>query len=162
MSGTIGVEVNQFAEGRINQAEWAKEHRKSLGEQIDSNSKKTDLLRLNHQLDALARKVARGDVITGNERKFLVEKDAEKLHKAEMANHSKTVIEQRLKGADSAQDVEKILADARKEVESNTKHGDAAYGELLAEAVNEIVVDYAKEKEDNAHFLKYKTYNLKA
>lgn len=159
---SVVQDTSQLATGKSNQAEWAENYRKSLGERIDSISERTDSVRLNHKLDALARKVSRGDEITANEKRFMIDKDAEKLHRAERANHSKTVIEERLKRADSVEAAEKVLAEARAEIEENINHQDKEYGKLLAEAVNKLVVDFSKKNETKSHYLKYQTYNLKA
>lgn len=154
-------DTSQVTNGKSAHDEWAESYRKTLEERLDRNSERTDAVRLNHKLDALARKVSRGDGITSNERRFMIDKDAEKLYKAERANHSKTIIEQRLKHADSSQSVEGVLKEARTEIELHLHH-DEAYGELLADAVNELVGDYVKKEEAKLHYLKYQTFNIKA
>jgi len=92
--------------------------------------------------DKIAKKIARGEKLTEEEKAKIMEIDPEKLRKAEMANRRREEIESRLKNAKSEKEARDIILEAKMEARIISDKGDIKYGEYLIEAVNKAEQNY--------------------
>jgi len=92
--------------------------------------------------DKIAKKIARGEKLTEEEKAKIMEIDPEKLRKAEMANRRREEIESRLKNAKSEKEARDIILEAKMEARIISDKGDIKYGEYLIEAVNKAELNY--------------------
>lgn len=92
--------------------------------------------------DRIAKKIARGESLTGEERDKLTEIDPEKLEKAKRANERRKELESRLKRARSKKEAKDIILQAKMEANIVLDKVDEKYGEYLVEAVNKAELNY--------------------
>ncbi|WP_353094485.1 hypothetical protein [Tissierella praeacuta] len=119
--------------------------------------------------DRIAKKIARGESLTGEERDKLTEIDPEKLEKAKRANERRKELESRLKRAKNKKEARDIILQAKMEANIVLDKVDEKYGEYLVEAVNKAEVNYKnkdiKDIKDNTkdllHEEKGKFFDIK-
>jgi len=105
--------------------------------------------------DKIAKKIARGEKLTEEEKAKIMEIDPEKLRKAEMANRRREEIESRLKNAKSEKEARDIILEAKVEARIISDKGDIKYGEYLIEAVNKAELNYNnKDIKENRDIIK--------
>ena len=95
-------------------------------------------------LDKIARKIARGEEITAEERAMIMEKAPDRLEKAVQANKRRKEIENRVKAAKTEREARDIILESKVEAKIALDKGDQIYGEYLMEAVNKVESDYNK------------------
>lgn len=95
-------------------------------------------------LDKIARKIARGEDITAEERAMIMEKAPDRLDKAVQANKRRKEIESRIKVAKSEREARDIILESKVEAKAAFDRGDQIYGEYLMEAVNKVESEYNK------------------
>lgn len=97
--------------------------------------------------DKIAKKIARGEKLTEEEKAKIMGIDPEKLRKAEMANQRREELENRLKTAKTDKEARDIILQAKMEAKVISDKGDIQYGEYLMEAVSKAESNYNnKEK----------------
>ncbi len=104
--------------------------------------------------DELAKKVARGEILTEEERIFMEKHDPEKLKKAEEANHQRKELSNQLKKAKNPSQAESIIASALSRVLLVQKSGDNVMSTLMLEGI---------KKESNEYYLRHpknKSYEI--
>lgn len=97
--------------------------------------------------DQIAKKIARGESVTNEERAQLQGIDEEKLRKAEQANNERRLLNARLANATSKEQVRAILLEGKLSAGAMIEKGDEQYGELLMEAVNQAEEDHYGSKQ---------------
>ncbi|WP_342504859.1 hypothetical protein [Sporosarcina sp. FSL K6-2383] len=96
--------------------------------------------------DQTAKKIARGEMITEDEREKLRATDPEKLRKAEEANEKRASVSRRLANAKTKTEVQAIIAGEKSMALMIYDKGDQVLGELYLEAVGKAEVDYYQGK----------------
>lgn len=96
--------------------------------------------------DQTAKKIARGETITEEERAKLRATDPEKLRKAEEANEKRASVSRRLARAKTKEEAAAILAGEKAMAFTIYDKGDQVLGELYLEAVGKAEVDYYQGK----------------
>lgn len=96
--------------------------------------------------EKIAKKIARGDNISEEERRYLEEKDPEKLRKAQEANRERAEVSERLSRAKTKLEAAEIIASAKTKAVHIFEKVDPELGELLIEAVNKAESDYLQQK----------------
>ncbi len=113
---------------------------------LERRAKEIENANLHYKKEKIARRIARGERITPEERALLAKHDPELLRKAEMAARRRKDLEMRLKRAKTEREAKKIMLEARAEVQMLSK--DTAYANLLSDAYNKV--DFSrKKKEEN-------------
>ncbi|CAK7042177.1 hypothetical protein CIW83_14735 [Tissierella sp. P1] len=108
--------------------------------------------------DKIAKKIARGENITAEERAMLMEMAPDKLEKAMQASKRRKEIESRIKTAKTKKEAREIILQARVEAKIAFDKIDKVYGEYFMEAVNKIEEDYSKKNiKDNDDITKLGT-----
>lgn len=97
--------------------------------------------------DQTAKKIARGEMITEEEREKLRSTDPEKLRKADEANERRYNVHQRLANARTKEEARAILTSEKMMGYMIYDKGDEQYGELLIEAVGKAEADYYGNKQ---------------
>ncbi len=104
--------------------------------------------------DELAKKVARGESLTEEERTFMQNHDPEKLNKAIEANNQRKDLSKQLKKAKHPSQAESIIASALSRVLLMQKSGDNIMSTLMLEGI---------KKESNEYYFKHpknKSYEI--
>lgn len=96
--------------------------------------------------EKIAKKIARGDNISEEERRYLEEKDPEKLRKAQEANRERAEVSERLSRAKTKAEAAVIIASAKTRAIRIFEKVDTELGELLIEALNKAESDYLQQK----------------
>ncbi|MEK5038307.1 hypothetical protein [Sporosarcina sp. FSL K6-3457] len=99
------------------------------------------------ETDQTAKKIARGEMITEEEREKLRAIDPEKLRKADEANEKRASVSRRLANAKSKTEVAAIIAGEKSMALMIYDKGDQVLGELYLEAVGKAEVDYYQGKQ---------------
>lgn len=97
--------------------------------------------------DQTAKKIARGEMISEEERGKLRAIDPEKLRKADEANEKRRNVHQRLENARTKEEAKAILISEKMMGYMIYEKGDEQYGELLIEAVGKAEADYYENKQ---------------
>lgn len=92
--------------------------------------------------DQIAKKIARGESVTNEEREQLRGMDEEGLRKAEQANLQRKQLSARLSNATTKEQARAIVLEGKLFAGEIIEKGDEQYGELLMEAVNKAVDDH--------------------
>ena len=104
--------------------------------------------------DKIARKIARGEILTEEEKETIRRVDPEKLRKAEMTNKRREKIEKKLRNAKNRKEAKAILTEAKMEASLAADRSDLVYGGLLTEAVKKAESDYYEKNNKNFSILK--------
>ena len=96
--------------------------------------------------DQTAKKIARGETITEEEREKLRATDPEKLRKAEEANEKRASVSRRLANAKTKAEASAVIAGEKSMALTIYDKGDQALGELYLEAVGKAETDYYQGK----------------
>ncbi len=97
--------------------------------------------------DQTAKKIARGEMITDEEREKLRATDPEKLRKADEANERRYKVHQRLANAKTKEEARAIITSEKMMGYMIYDKGDEHYGQLLIEAVGKAEADYYGNKQ---------------
>lgn len=104
--------------------------------------------------DQTAKKIARGESITEEEREKLRATDPEKLRKAEEANQKRSSVSRRLARAKTKVEAAAIIANEKSMAITIFDKGDQELGELYLEAVGKAEIDYYQGKKSKSATLK--------
>lgn len=96
------------------------------------------------ETDQTAKKIARGEMITDEEREKLRATDPEKLRKADEANERRRDVHQRLARARTKEEARAILTSEKMMGYMIYDKGDGQYGELLIEAIGKAEAVYTR------------------
>lgn len=88
------------------------------------------------KVEVLAKKVARGEQLSNEEREFLQQNSPEVLRTAEEARQRAKEIGEALKQADGSEERQQILSSAMMEIDSSLKGGNEKYAEYVIEALS--------------------------
>lgn len=105
------------------------------------------------EVDQTAKKIARGEMITAEERAKLRATDPEKLKKAEEANEKRASVSRRLARAKTKMEATAIIAGERSMALTIYDKGDQELGELYLEAVGKAEIDYYQGKKPSPTML---------
>lgn len=118
----------------------------------------------NMEADRIAKKIARGEYVTNEEREQVRGIDEDKLRKADEANNRRKQISAQLANATTKEQARTILLDAKLSAGEIIEKGDEQYGELLMEAVNKAEADHYGSKQtasDTSSAVKVTPSNVK-
>lgn len=108
--------------------------------------------------DQVAKKIARGETITEEEREKLRATDPEKLRKAEEANMKRVSVSRRMAQAKTKAEAASIIAGERSMALTIYEKGDQELGELYLEAVDKAEIDHYQGKKSKQSRLKDSNY----
>lgn len=137
--GTLKPNNKLFEEKSIEQSPEMRQLRRLL----EDNKKGIEKL----ATDQTAKKIARGEMITDEEREKLRATDPEKLRKADEANERRRDVHQRLARARAKEEARAILTSEKMMGYMIYDKGDGQYGELLIEAIGKAEADYYGNKQ---------------
>ncbi|NOH17184.1 hypothetical protein [Clostridium cochlearium] len=95
------------------------------------------------KIEKIAKKIARGENLSKEERELISEADPEMLRKAEMAKQENEALKRSLKNAKSKQQAQRILAEACIKAQLVSKV-DPQYSDLLMDTIQELHEDFNK------------------
>lgn len=98
--------------------------------------------------DRIAKKIARGESITEEEKAKLMEIAPEKLEKAMKANKRRKELEDRLKTVKTKKEAREIILQAKVEAQTVFEKIDQSFGGYLIEAVNKAEANYYSKNKD--------------
>jgi|GEM_PF-5820005 len=98
------------------------------------------------KIERIAKKIARGERSTEEEKELINRVDSEMLRKAEEAKQANESLKNKLRNAKSKQEAQKILVQASMEAQQIAEC-DPQYGNLLMESLKEAYEDYNKDLE---------------
>lgn len=104
----------------------------------------------NMEADRIAKKIARGESVTNEEREQVRGVDEEKLRKADQANIQRKQLSARLANATTKEQKNAILLEGKLAAGEIMEKGDEEYGELLMEAINKAEADHYGVKQVQA------------
>jgi hypothetical protein len=96
----------------------------------------------NMEANRIAKKIARGESVTNEEREQLRGVDEEQLRKAEQANIQRKQLSARLANATTKEQKNAILLEGKLSAGEIIEKGDEQYGELLMEAVKQAEAEH--------------------
>ncbi len=99
------------------------------------------------EADQIAKKIARGENVTNEEREQVRGVNAEMLRKAEQANLQRKELKARLANATTKEQANTILLEGKMSAGATIEKGDEQYGTLLLEAVNQAEAEYNGRKQ---------------
>lgn len=108
--------------------------------------------------DQVAKKIARGETITEEEREKLRATDPEKLRKAEEANMKRVSVSRRMAQAKTKAEAASIIAGERSMALTIYEKGDQELGELYLETVDKAEIDPYQGKKSKKSRLKDPNY----
>lgn len=94
------------------------------------------------QTDLIAKRIARGERITAEEREKVRSVDGDKLVKAEEANNYRIELKRRLSYARTKEEARAIISGERLIAKDFYNKGDQKYGKLLVDAISKAEEDY--------------------
>ena len=112
---------------------------------------------LRNKIEHIAKKLARGDKISPEDRALLAENDPELLRKSNMAASRREDVERRIKNARTKQEARSIMTQAQGEV-AQAMDMDITYAGLLSEAMRNIDPD---RKQNDMEKIENKKIDLK-
>lgn len=94
------------------------------------------------QTDLIAKRIARGERITAEEKEKIRSVDADKLVKAEEVNNRRIELKRRLTFARTKEEAKAILSSEKLIAKDFYDKGDQKYGKLLLDAIGKVEEDY--------------------
>lgn len=138
-NNTNNIQALNFLEGaKKSKYESKIEDKNSLIDMLRRQAKENEAANLRYKIEAIARKIAKGDVINSAERALLEKDNPELLRKAEMAARRRKDVEARLKRAKTKSEARAIIAEAKMEVQQVFSSKDPTYAELLSAAYSDL------------------------
>lgn len=143
--------------GKSNKAKNFLQTQRKLNPELDASLYALDLSKAisdTSRADELAKKVARGEKLTNEEKAFMEKTDPEKLKKAEEANLQREELKRQLKNAKTPSHAASIISSALANVISLQKSGDTVMADLLMEGVKKETAEYySKNPEDKSYHI---------
>lgn len=143
--------------GKSNKAKNFLQTQRKLNPELDASLYALDLSKAisdTSRTDELAKKVARGEKLTNEEKAFMEKTDPEKLKKAEEANLQREELKRQLKNAKSPSHAASIISSALANVISIQKSGDTVMADLLMEGIKKETAEYySKNPEDKSYHI---------
>lgn len=143
--------------GKSNKAKNFLQTQRKLNPELDASLYALDLSKAisdTSRTDELAKKVARGEKLTNEEKAFMEKTDPEKLKKAEEANLQREELKRQLKNAKTPSHAASIISSALANVISIQKSGDTVMADLLMEGVKKETAEYySKNPEDKSYHI---------
>lgn len=142
-------QILNFSEGvKKSKYESKIEDRNSLISMLRRQAKETETSNLKYKCESVARKIAKGEAVSAEERALLEKSDPELLRKADMAARRKKDVESRLKRARTESEARAIITEAKMEVQQVFSNKDQTYAELLSAAYSDLKPTKDNDKED--------------
>ncbi|MDR7855640.1 hypothetical protein [Tissierella sp.] len=123
------------------------EDKNSLIDMLRNQAKENETTNLRYKIEGIARRIARGDDITSEERALLEKNDPDLLRKADMAARRRKDVEARLKRAKTKSEARAIITEAKIEVQQ-VFDKDPKYAELLSAAYSDLKPNKDNGEED--------------
>ena len=150
--GTLKPNNKLFKKQSVEESPEMREMRRIL----ENNKKGLE----NLSADQTAKKIARGEIITEEEREKLRATDPEKLRKAEEANEKRVYVSRRLARAKTKMEAAAIIASEKTMAIRIYDEGDKELGELYLEAVGRAESDYYQDKKPESGTTKLKDVHV--
>ena len=141
--------------GKSNKAKNFLQTQRKLNPELDASLYALDLSKAisdTSKTDELAKKVARGEKLTNEEKAFMEKTDPEKLKKAEEANLQREELKRQLKNAKSPSHAASIISSALANVISIQKSGDTVMADLLMEGIKKETAEYYSKNPDDKSY----------
>ena len=141
--------------GKSNKAKNFLQTQRKLNPELDASLYALDLSKAisdTSRTDELAKKVARGEKLTNEEKAFMEKTDPEKLKKAEEANLQREELKRQLKNAKTPSHAASIISSALANVISIQKSGDTVMADLLMEGIKKETADYYSKNPDDKSY----------
>lgn len=141
--------------GKSNKAKNFLQTQRKLNPELDASLYALDLSKAisdTSRTDELAKKVARGEKLTNEEKAFMEKTDPEKLKKAEEANLQREELKRQLKNAKTPSHAASIISSALSNVISIQKSGDTVMADLLMEGIKKETAEYYSKNPDDKSY----------
>ena len=143
--------------GKSNKAKNFLQTQRKLNPELDASLYALDLSKAisdTSKTDELAKKVARGEKLTNEEKAFMEKTDPEKLKKAEEANLQREELKRQLKNAKTPSHAASIISSSLTNVLNVQKSGDTVMADLLMEGIKKETAEYySKNPEDKSYHI---------
>lgn len=113
------------------------------------------------EANQIAKKIARGESVTYEERQQLQGVDSEKLVKAEQANMQRRALSAQLENATTKEQANAILLTGKASATKMIEKGEKEFGELLLAAIDKAEEDYRKQKKSSSQIVPIDGKHLK-
>lgn len=97
--------------------------------------------------EAIAKKIAKGESLTPEEKEYAKEMDPKILRMAESVKEKSESLKDKLKGAKTKEEAQRVIMSASSEASMVIELGNSQYGELLMEGIRDAVSKYNKVDE---------------
>ena len=141
--------------GKSNKAKNFLQTQRKLNPELDASLYALDLSKAisdTSKTDELAKKVARGEKLTNEEKAFMVKTDPEKLKKAEEANLQREELKRQLKNAKTPSHAASIISSSLTNVLNVQKSGDTVMADLLMEGIKKETAEYYSKNPDDKSY----------
>lgn len=146
---TNNPQIFNFSEGiKKSRHESKIEDRNSLISMLRRQAKEIEAANLKYKYENVAKKIAKGEAVSAEDRALLEKSDPELLRKADMAARRKKDVESRLKRAKTESEARAIIAEAQIEVQQVFSSKDKVYAELLSAAYSDLKPNRDNDKEE--------------
>lgn len=143
--------------GKSNKAKNFLQTQRKLNPELDASLYALDLSKAisdTYRTDELAKKVARGEKLTNEEKAFMEKTDPEKLKKAEEANLQREELKRQLKNAKTPSHAASIISSSLTNVLNVQKSGDTVMADLLMEGIKKETAEYySMNPEDKSYHI---------
>ena len=143
--------------GKSNKAKNFLQTQRKLNPELDASLYALDLSKAisdTSKTDELAKKVARGEKLTNEEKAFMEKTDPEKLKKAEEANLQREELKRQLKNAKTPSHAASIISSSLTNVLNVQKSGDTVMADLLMEGIKKETAEYySMNPEDKSYHI---------
>ena len=141
--------------GKSNKAKNFLQTQRKLNPELDASLYALDLSKAisdTSRTDELAKKVARGEKLTNEEKKIMEKTDPEKLKKAEEANLQREELKRQLKKAKTPSHAASIISSSLTNVLNVQKSGDTVMADLLMERIKKETAEYYSKNPDDKSY----------
>ena len=141
--------------GKSNKAKNFLQTQRKLNPELDASLYALDLSKAisdTSKTDELAKKVARGEKLTNEEKAFMEKTDPEKLKKAEEANLQREELKRQLKNAKTPSHAASIISSSLTNVLNVQKSGDTVMADLLMEGIKKETAEYYSNNPDDKSY----------
>lgn len=141
--------LNLFKGYRIKENKTEQKPKSEIQIMLEQRAKDIEDTNIHYKKDGIARRIARGDEISPEDRAFLAKHDPDLLRKADMAARKGKELERRLKNAKTEREARAITTEASIEIQQAFKNNDEVYADLLSEAYREVSLNRKQKKADS-------------
>ena len=141
--------------GKSNKAKNFLQTQRKLNPELDASLYALDLSKAisdTSRTDELAKKVARGEKLTNEEKAFMEKTDPEKLKKAEEANLKREELKRQLKNSKTPSHAASIISSSLTNVLNVQKSGDTVMADLLMEGIKKETAEYYSKNPDDKSY----------